>query len=326
MYASWLTRRRMLKRRKLRQPMKTPFNSIALVGRHTDERVADSMRGLARHLLRRGLTVLVDQRVTPEIFPEGVTRVAEEQFAERAQLVIAIGGDGTMLYAARLVAQQDVPLLGVNRGRLGFLTDVSPDDMLARLDEVLSGKFAEDRRTLLEARLRRSGSTDATLTALNDVVLLKWETGRMLDFETWIDGRYVNTHSGDGLIVATATGSTAYALSCGGPIVQPDLGVLVLVPICPHTLSDRPVVVPSGAEIEVRLVERPDARGQVTCDGAVLGELGAADRLVIRPSSHGVTLIHPPGHDYYRLLRSKLHWGRGGYDGPPGDALRPPER
>jgi NAD+ kinase len=305
--------------------MNTSFNSIALVGRHTDERVADSMRGLARHLLKRGLTVLVDERVTPEIFPEGVTRVAEEQFAARARLVIAIGGDGTMLYATRLVAQHDVPLLGVNRGRLGFLTDVSPDDMLTRLDEVLSGKFSEDRRTLLEARLRRAGGEEATLTALNDVVLLKWETGRMLDFETWIDGRYVNTHSGDGLIVATATGSTAYALSCGGPIVQPDLGVLVLVPICPHTLSDRPVVVPSGAEIEVRLVERPDTRAQVTCDGAVLGELSAADRLVIRPSSHGVTLLHPPGHDYYRLLRSKLHWGRGSFDGPP-DVLRPPER
>lgn len=306
--------------------MKTPFNCIALVGRHTDERVADSMRGLARHLLRRSLTVLVDQRITPEIFPEGVTRVPEEQLAARAGLVIAIGGDGTMLYAARLVAQREVPLLGVNRGRLGFLTDVSPEDMLTRLDEVLSGKYAEDRRTLLEAHLRRTGREEATLTALNDVVLLKWETGRMLDFETWIEGRYVNTHSGDGLIVATATGSTAYALSCGGPIVQPDLGVLVLVPICPHTLSDRPVVVPSGAEIEVRLVERPDTRAQVTCDGAVLGELEPADRLVIRPSSHGVTLLHPPGHDYYRLLRSKLHWGRGSYDGPPGDALRPPER
>ncbi len=130
----------------------------------------------------------------------------EEQFATRARLVIAIGGDGTMLYAARLAAHHDVPLVGVNRGRLGFLTDVSPDDMLMRLDEVLSGKFAVDRRTLLEARLVRAGKPEAMLTALNDVVLQKWETGRMLDFETWIDGRYVNTHSGDGLVVATATG------------------------------------------------------------------------------------------------------------------------
>jgi NAD+ kinase len=306
--------------------MKTPFNCVALVGRHTDERVADSMRGLARHLLRRGLAVLVDERITPEIFPPGVSRVVEAQVATRAHLVIAIGGDGTMLYAARLVAEHDVPLLGVNRGRLGFLTDVSPDDMLARLDEVLSGKYAEDRRTLLEARLQRPGHGDTTLTALNDIVLQKWETGRMLDFETWIDGRYVNTHGGDGLVVATATGSTAYALSCGGPIVQPDLGVLVLVPICPHTLSDRPVVVPSGVQIEVRLVERPETRAQVTCDGETLGELTPTDRLLIRPSSHGITLLHPPGHDYYRLLRSKLHWGRGTPDGPMGDSMRPSER
>lgn len=306
--------------------MNTPFNPVALVGRHTDERVADSMRGLARHLLRHQISVLVDRRIAPELFPEGVTRIAEEQFAQRARLIIAIGGDGTLLYAARLVAHDDVPLLGVNRGRLGFLTDVSPDDMLARLDEVLAGKYVVDRRNLLEARMLRAGGAQEVLSALNDVVLQKSETGRMLDFETWIDGRYVNTHAGDGVVVATATGSTAYALSCGGPIVQPDLAVLVIAPICPHTLSDRPVIVPSSAQIEIRLIERHDTRALVTCDGGVLGELSPLDRLVITPSSHCITLLHPPGHDYYRLLRSKLHWGRGGYDGPPGSGLRPAER
>ena len=147
-----------------------------------------------------------------------------------ADLLIAIGGDGTMLFASRLVVGRNVPLLGVNRGRLGFLTDVSPDDMLERLDDVLAGNFTEDRRSLLEARLSRNGRALAMLTALNDVVMQKWETGRMLDFETWIDGQYVNTHGADGLIVASATGSTAYALSCGGPIVQPRLGAVVLVP------------------------------------------------------------------------------------------------
>src|SRR5688572_6975014 len=272
--------------------MALPVRTCALVGKFSDPRVAESASALLPLLVARQLTVLVsDDAALPEGM-SGVTRVPEDSFGERADLVIAIGGDGTMLYAARLVARHDVPLLGVNRGRLGFLTDVSPNDMLTRLDEVLSGKYAEDRRTLLEARLVRVGREDVMLTALNDVVLQKWETGRMLDFETWIDGRYVNTHGGDGLVVATATGSTAYALSCGGPIVQPDLGVLVLVPICPHTLSDRPVVVPSGARIEVRLSERPDTRAQVTCDGEVLGELEPGDRLKIVPSSHGVTLLH----------------------------------
>lgn len=297
-----------------------------MVGRHSDPRVADSMQTLARHLAASGRSVLVDRSVSLDSGTVRVTAIEESSFGKRADLVIAIGGDGTMLYAARLVATSDVPLLGINRGRLGFLTDVSPDDMIERLDEVLSGNYSEDRRTLLEARLQPEGGAEGVMTALNDVVVQKWETGRLLDFETWIDGRFVNTHGSDGLIVASATGSTAYALSCGGPIIQPDLNVLVLVPISPHTLSDRPVVVPSGARVEVRLLERTDTRAQVLCDGAVLGELRPTDRLVVGPSQHCITLLHPPGYDYYRLLRSKLHWGRRGYDDEPGTYRRPPER
>ena len=147
--------------------------------------------------------------------------------------------------------------------------------------------------------------------ALNDVVLQKWQTGRTLDFETWIDGRYVNTHRADGLVVATATGSTAYALSCGGPILYPELDALVLAPICPHTLSDRPIVVRSTSQVEIRLLERPETQAQVTCDGVSLGELALDDKLVIEPASTSVTLLHPQDHDYFRILRSKLRWGRG---------------
>jgi len=306
--------------------MSNPFRACALIGRHSDPRVAESMLTLARHLAARGVTVLVDREVNLDFGTIRVAAVEELAIGQRANLVIAIGGDGTMLYAARLVATSDVPLVGINRGRLGFLTDVSPDDMLERLDDILQGRFTEDRRTLLDARLQPQGGTEAMMTALNDVVIQKWETGRMLDFETWIDGRYVNTHGSDGLIVATATGSTAYALSCGGPIIQPDLGVLVLVPISPHTLSDRPIVVPSGSRIEIRLVERPDTRAQVMCDGAVLGELQSTDRLLVGPSQHRITLLHPPGYDYYRLLRSKLHWGRGAIEAPPGTGPRRRER
>jgi NAD+ kinase len=150
--------------------------------------------------------------------------------------------------------------------------------------------------------------------ALNDVVMQKLVTGRMLDFETHLDGTYVNTHAGDGIVVASPTGSTAYALSCGGPIIEPHLDVLVVAPICPHTLSDRPIVVSSRAEIEVKLLERPDTRAQVTCDGTVLGELEPGDRLTIKAASERITLLHPAGHDYYKLLRSKLHWGRGSFE------------
>lgn len=306
--------------------MSTAFRACALIGRHSDSRVADSMLTLAQHLTARGITVLVGRDVQLDFGAVRVTAVEETAISQRANLVIAIGGDGTMLYAARLVATNDVPLLGINRGRLGFLTDVSPDDMLERLDDILQGRFTEDRRTLLEARLQPQGGAESVMTALNDVVIQKWETGRMLDIETSIDGRHLNTHGSDGLIVATATGSTAYALSCGGPIIQPELGVLVLVPISPHTLSDRPIVVPSGSRIEIRLVEKPDTRAQVMCDGAVLGELQATDRLLVGSSQHRITLLHPPGYDYYRLLRSKLHWGRGSLDGPPGTGPRPRER
>jgi NAD+ kinase len=306
--------------------MSASFKTCALVGRHSDPRVAESMLALARHVAASKRTLLVDRAVSLDFGSTRVTTVDEASIGKRADLVIAIGGDGTMLYAARLVATSGVPLLGINRGRLGFLTDVSPEDMLDRLDDVLAGRFSEDRRTLLEARLQAQGTSEVVMTALNDVVVQKWETGRMLDFETWIDGRYVNTHGSDGLIVASATGSTAYALSCGGPIIQPDLGVFVMVPVCPHTLSDRPVVVPSGAQVEVRLLERPDTRAQVLCDGAVLGELRPTDRLLVGASKHHITLLHPPGYDYYRLLRSKLHWGRGSYDDASGSGRLPSER
>jgi NAD+ kinase len=224
-------------------------------------------------------------------------RVPEDEIANRADLVIAIGGDGTLLYAARLVAHRGVPLIGINRGRLGFLTDVLPQDMLASVDAALEGRCERDERSMLEARIVGANGVTTSALALNDVVLQKWETGRMLDFETWIDGAYVNTHGGDGLVVASSTGSTAYALSCGGPIIAPHLDVLVVAPICPHTLSDR-----------------PDTRAQVTCDGVSLGELMPGDRLEVHPTAQKITLLHPDKFEYYRLLRSKLHWGRGGFN------------
>jgi NAD+ kinase len=182
--------------------------------------------------------------------------------------------------------------------------------MMGCLDAALDGRLESDARPLLRARLHVDGQVAEAL-ALNDVVLQKAGTGRMLDFETSVNGRYVNSHAGDGIVIASATGSTAYALSCGGPIIEPSLDVLVLAPICPHTLSDRPVVVSARSLIEIRLLERPDTRAQVVCDGAVLGEINTADRLQVTVAEQRITLLHPPGHDYFSLLRSKLHWGRG---------------
>lgn len=283
--------------------------TCALVGRFTDPRVAESSQAVLAHLTSRRITVLLDQAAA--LADGGVaTRVPESELGRRADLMIAVGGDGTLLYAAGLVAHHGVPLLGINRGRLGFLTDVMPQDIPACLDEALEGRLQADERPLLAASLSHAGAEVAHALALNDVVLQKLATGRMVDFETRVAGHYVNTHAGDGIVVASATGSTAYALSCGGPIVEPNLDVLVLSPICPHTLSDRPIVVSSRSTIEIRLLDRPDARAQVTCDGVILGSLEPEDVLSIKPASERITLLHPAGHDYFTLLRSKLHWGR----------------
>lgn len=358
--------------------MPFPVRVCAFVGRFTDPRVEESVTLLLPHLASRGVEVIVSEALPARAQSGPAVIVPEHEIGRRADLVIAIGGDGTLLYAARLVARHGVPLLGINRGRLGFLTDVMPQNVIGCVDAALSGASELDRRPLLEARLELGGesaesaalpagpanevatgaalgragaapdarasaqaSTERTpgsagasparaeaapvgpgvapvgpgaCLALNDVVLQKLATGRMIDFETWIDGRYVNTHAGDGIVVATATGSTAYALSCGGPIVEPNLDVLVLAPISPHTLSDRPIVVSAHSHIEIRLTGPADTHGQVVCDGTVLGELAPGERLRVALAGDRVTLLHPSGYDYYRLLRSKLHWGRGSLD------------
>ena len=287
----------------------------ALVTRFADDRVGESASLLARHLRARGLEVMAPEEERPRLALDDVQFVDDETLAQHADLVIAIGGDGTLLYAARLVAPRGTPLLCINRGRLGFLTDIMPDDMLAGVDAALADECTRDERQLLRAELhRRSDGVVLQGLALNDVVLQTSKSGQLIDYDTWIDGHFVNSHGGDGLVVASATGSTAYALSCGGPIVEPSLEVMVLTPICPHTLSDRPIVVSARSRIELELVERPEAHAEVTCDGRVLGRLPPGDRLIITTEERRITLLHPKGYDYFRLLRSKLNWGRRSFD------------
>ena len=287
--------------------MSKEFNTVAIMGRHDDPRVAEPVAALATYLTKAEHDV-----VTVPESPAGLPgrRVPEDDIARESDLIIAIGGDGTMLYAARLAREHDVPLLGINRGRLGFLADVLPDEMLQSLAKILDGDYSRESRLMLDARLETSDGGITTTAAMNDIVLQRQGTGRMVDFETSIAGQYVNTHSGDGLIVATPTGSTAYALSCGGPIIEPQLDAIVVVPVCPHTLSDRPVVIPANLEIEVRLLDREDTIAEVAADGHSFGALSADDRLLIGAADKRITLIHPPGYDFYEILRSKLHWGR----------------
>ena len=287
--------------------MNTQFSNIALLGRHEDMRVAEPMRALSEHLINCGINVLASDRTKLDL---AVTKMRESDLCAHADLAIAIGGDGTMLHASRLARESETPILGINRGRLGFLADVTPDEMIASVDQVLRGDYTRDTRMLLEARLTKENGEESVAFALNDVVLKRRETGRMVDFSTNIDGTFVNTHSGDGLIVATPTGSTAYALSCGGPIIAPQLDAVVIVPVCPHTLTDRPLVIPADRYIEVRLLERDSTTASITIDGRSMGRIKPVDRLIISAASRRITLIHPPSYDFYGILRSKLFWGR----------------
>ncbi|NNF51548.1 MAG: NAD(+) kinase [Gammaproteobacteria bacterium] len=297
--------------------MSLSFNIIALIGRGADERVASTMKGLAPHLAKRGVRVLVANELEVDLPCEFVEQVPEAELPKHADLIVAVGGDGTMLYASHLVARHEVPVLGINRGRLGFLADVTPDAMLRNMDEVLDGNFTREPRLLLASRIGGNEGPESERLALNDVVLQKSEAGRMLEFETHVDGRFVNSHSSDGMIIASPTGSTAYALSCNGPILQPKLHALVLVPISPHTLSDRPIVIPATQEVEIRMLERRETRAQVVCDGQLTADLEAGASLHVSAARQSLGLIHPPGYDYYRTLRSKLQWGRGS-SGRPG--------
>jgi NAD+ kinase len=299
----------------LQRRMNRSFSRIALVGKVEDARVADSVAVLASHLRARGLAVLIDRDADIAGLPEGLVRMPVDRIGEEADLIVAIGGDGTMLFAAQLALARGVPLLGVNRGRLGFLTDVLPDEMVGDLDAVLAGRYETDVRQLLAARLALPGGRTLDYRALNDIVVQRQDTGRMVELEIEVDGTFLNTHGGDGLVIASSTGSTAYALSCGGPIIHPALGAVVIAPISPHTLSDRPIVLDRESRIGIRLVARSGARALVTCDGFRFGELEPDSRLDIGPSREVTTLLHPPGHDYFRLLRSKLHWGQSARSG-----------
>ena len=280
------------------------------MGNPEDRRVLESLRILAAHLSSAGAAVLLADSISAAVVPTAATRLAQLELPGRAQLVIAVGGDGSMLYAARRVAGSGVPLLGINHGRLGFLADVSPADMLARLDEVMRGEYDSEKRMLLRAEIIDGGKVVGGGLALNDIVVNRHDPGRMLEIRTFINGRYVNTHGGDGFIIATATGSTAYALSCGGPILAPSLDAIVLVPICPHTLSERPIIVPASAVTEIMLSEQHTIRAEVSCDGEIAAELLPGRSLRVRAAEERVELIHPRGYDYFEILRNKLHWGR----------------
>jgi len=289
--------------------MNNRFKTIAILGNTTDAAAKESIAAVIEHLATKGLRILVSEQL-PAPVPASATVVPDATLIVKADLVIAVGGDGTMLYAARRAVLHGVPVLGINRGRLGFLTDVRPEEIQDALDAVLAGNYIGEKRMLLRADIVNKGTVIASGIAVNDIVIKRRETARMLDYRTRVNGRYVNTHGGDGFIAATPTGSTAYALSCGGPIIEPSLDAIVLAPICPHTLADRPIVISGQAVTEVELLQNHGSDTDVSCDGELIGQLATGDTLRIVVANERIELIHPPGYDYFEALRSKLYWGR----------------
>ncbi len=281
------------------------FQRIALIAKpDDDEKLMPTLRRLHAFLSAREIQAYCDLRAAELLGrTDGLSLV---ELAQRSQLAIVVGGDGTLLSSARQLVDANVPLLGVNLGRLGFLTDISPDDMLNILQAILQGDYQQDERFLLSCQI----GDQAAQLALNDVVLHKWNIARMIEFETRVNGSFVDTQRSDGVIISTPTGSTAYALSVGGPLMSPDLDAILLAPICPHTLSNRPMAVRGDSEIVISVRGKTDPQHvRVTCDGQVSSCLMPGDKIRIWKYPSPVCLLHPAGQDHFDILRAKLGWG-----------------
>jgi NAD+ kinase len=283
-----------------------PFATIALIGRYASPGIADPLSRLAAFLAARGHRVMLDAE-TAEFTPvPGYPTASMKEIGGAAALAIVVGGDGTMLSIARQLAPFDVPLIGVNQGRLGFLTDIALSDMEPTLAAMLDGAFDEETRTLLDARLmRESGECERSL-ALNDVVVNRGALGGMIDCAVTIDERFAYAMRADGLIVATPTGSTAYALSAQGPIVDPGVPAILLVPVAPHALSNRPIAVRDSATVTITLLRGKDA--SLHSDGQAHYALAEGDKVIVSVAAHRARLLHPKDHDHFAMLRRKLHW------------------
>ncbi len=287
------------------------FKTIGVIAKLRDARAGATLRELCALLRGYKRTLLVEDATAEHYRLRGVKAVSRELLARRCDLVIVAGGDGTLLEAGRALAPQAVPILGVNQGRLGFMVDVKPEEMRATLREILSGRFVRERRLLLSAVIQRGSQKRGPFLAINDVVIRNQAAVRMLEFETWYGKQFISRHRADGFIVSSPTGSTAYALSGGGPVLHPALEALALVPICPHTLSDRPIVIGCEQPVRIVLAGGEGVRATCTTDGQVNEEISPGDTVEIRRARAVLTLIHPANHDYFNTLRNKMNWGRG---------------
>ena len=288
--------------------MHAAFKIIGLVGKYDTHGIGGSVLELARFLTERGYQIILANQTAEYLHIDEFPSENLSDLAAQSDVVVVLGGDGTMLSIARTLVPHGAPLIGINQGHLGFLTDITMDSMLGAVAEILSGQYVAEERILLVAQVRRNNATVFESAAFNDVVVGKGGIGRLIELEIAINSEYVYSQRADGLVVTTPTGSTAYALSAGGPIMHPKLEAIALVPVCPHTLSARPIVVSSQSRIEIKLTHADDAR--VHFDGQHNFDLLTDDEVWITRATRPVTLLHPHSYSYYDTLRQKLHWGK----------------
>ena len=285
------------------------FKCVALLATLDLPEVRETLRKLATIIRELDVRLVFENRTASILKSTAESDLKVSEFAGVVDLVMVVGGDGSMLSASRELASTGIPLLGVNRGRLGFLTDIYPEDMENKVPLVVMGEYLREKRFLLESNIVRDGVVIKSGVALNDIVFHPGKPLRMLEFELYVDDEFVYSQRSDGLIISTPTGSTAYALSAGGPLLFPELDAIVLVPLNPHTLNSRPIVLQGGAEIAIRVGYGNEKESQITCDGHTDFATEPGDMITIAKHNHQINLIHSRDNNFYRVCRSKLGWG-----------------
>jgi NAD+ kinase len=279
---------------------------IGIIPKVNKKEALDTIGELIPWLEERGITTILDHDSAHAV---GLSsEISREDVPKTADMVIVLGGDGTLLYASRIVGKSTIPILGVNLGSLGFLTEVTLPELYNTLEKVIAGDYTIEKRMMLRAIIKGKDGSPSEFTVLNDVVINKGALARIISMEVLVNGVYLTTYRADGLIISTPTGSTGYSLSAGGPIVYPSLSTIIITPICPHTLTNRPILVPSDAAVEITLISG-DGNVFITLDGQVGKEFDEGNRVVVSRAEREVTLIQPPERDYYGVLRKKLKWG-----------------
>ncbi len=284
------------------------FSKIGIISKPDDPAIAATVQSLYQYLHSQALKIFADTVSTSFLSAEPIETSTLDEIASNSELVIIVGGDGTILHAAHSLIEKEIPLLGINLGRLGFLADISPNEIEKQLAQILAGEYLEEQRVVLQAHLIRDGKAVGTCCAINDVVVHAKQMVRMIELETRVNNKHVNTLRADGFIVATPTGSTAYALSGGGPILHPSINAIVLVPICPHTLSNRPIVVDANSKVEILLPAENRHTALASIDGQIDMDFIPNDKIVIEIGNHALRLIQPKDYDYFDVLREKLLW------------------